>query len=304
MIDKIDFILFAQHGWADTSDRISQLAQRLATANTLAIAPDLGWLNTWISIEPLIDRLESEVIEAIASYPHASLKIIGHSLGGLIWLELLDRHPQWWLKVHSLVLLGCPIGGAHLARIIDPLSIGMGIARDLGKNRRALAEKIAQHIPTLVIAGDLDRGSDGTVTVECTKFLYSQFVCLPNLRHAALKVHPKLDSIIENFWHNPVLTEVSNTNFSDRLIIHLRSIPGMTDTHWRNFDRAQVYLTFKNALTIRTWKNTLQVEHIFLANEQEQCLYAGFVGWLHNQELLSSLEKIQQQYSSWFIVHC
>lgn len=295
-MSNIDFILFAQHGWADITNRISQLAQRLADSNTLVISPNLGWLNTWIAIEPLITRVEAEVTKAIATHPHAKIKIIGHSMGGLIWLELLDRHPEWWTKVHSLILLGSPIGGAHLARIIDPLGIGIGVAKDLGKNRRAIAEKIAQKIPTLVIAGDCDRGSDRTVTVESTKFSHSQFVCLPNISHNALKIHPKLDDIIQSFWKNPTITELSKTDFVEGIIDLIRSTKGMTDGHFKNFDRSRIYIFFENGLTIRAWTNYLQVKHIFLVDRDSKCIYSGYVGWLHSQELSQTLENIQKQY--------
>ncbi|NEQ86615.1 MAG: alpha/beta hydrolase, partial [Moorea sp. SIO2I5] len=161
MTDKPDFLLYAQHGWADTSKAIANLAQSIATSRTAIIAPDLGWFKTWLWIEPLIKQLEHIVLDTIVTYPQTPIRIIGHSMGGLIWLELLSRHQDWWSQVESLVLIGSPIGGADLARIIDPLGIGIGIAKDLGINRRQLAESIGAVIPTLVIAGDSDHGSDG-----------------------------------------------------------------------------------------------------------------------------------------------
>lgn len=290
-------ILFVQHGWADTCDRTLQLGQRLATAETIVIAPDLGWLNTWLWIEPLIERVEAEAKSAIATYSHASIDIIGHSMGGLIWLEVLDRHPEWWTKIRSLVLVASPIGGADLARTIDPLNIGFGIARDLGKNRRAIAEKIARHIPTLAIAGNFDNGSDGTITIESTKFAYSRFVCLPNRFHAELKAHPDLDDIIRAFWQDPAITSSLESDFTNLLIARLRWIPGMTDAHWRDFERSQTYITFKNNITVSTWSNPLQLDHVFVANGDRQCLYAGFVGWLHRQDLKIALQEIEQTHS-------
>jgi hypothetical protein len=293
MNDRPSTILFLQHGWADTCDRIFQLGQRLATSETIVIAPDLGWFDTWIRIEPLIAKVEAKASKAIAAYPNANIKIIGHSMGGLIWLEVLARHPEWLSKIHSLVLVASPIGGAHLARIIDPLAIGIGIAGDLGKNRRAIAEKIARQIPTLVIAGDIDNGSDGTVTVESTKFACSRFVCLLNRFHAALKNHPDLDKIIQDFWEDSVSLQLPEKNFSDRLIARLHSIPGMTDAHQRDFERSQPYILFQNGITIRTWSNPLRVDHVFVASSDRSCLYAGFVGWLHRQELRQALQKIE-----------
>ena len=47
-------ILFAQHGWADTHDRIADLAERIAPPAAIRIAPNLGYMRTWLRIEPLI----------------------------------------------------------------------------------------------------------------------------------------------------------------------------------------------------------------------------------------------------------
>lgn len=294
--ERPNFILFAQHGWADTNRSIGQLAKTLATPNTLIIAPNLGYFRTWLRIEPLIDRVERIAIETISKYPDTPIKIIGHSMGGLIWLELLDRHPEWHDRIHSLILIASPVGGADLARIFDPLGIGIGIAADLGKNRRKIAESIAKLIPTLVIAGDVDDGSDGTIPIEATKFFHSQFICLPNISHPALKNHSSLVEIINNFWGNISLIINSELNAIDRLIQRLRSIPGITDAHYRNFYRSQKYIDLPNDLTILTSKNFWQIPHVFLSNSEEKCLYAGFVGWKHAQILWENLEKIKYEY--------
>ena len=60
------FILFAQHGWADTFHDIAQLAKSLANSNTIVYTPDLGWVNTWLAIAPLIIKVENIATDAIA----------------------------------------------------------------------------------------------------------------------------------------------------------------------------------------------------------------------------------------------
>ena len=298
MIISPDFVLFAQHGWADDSKAIASLARSLATPKTLIVAPDLGWIKTWLRIDPLIHKLEQLFLEILVRYPKIPIKIIGHSMGGLIWLEVLSRHPEWWSQVHSLVLIASPIGGADLARIFDPLGIGIGMARDLGINRREMAELIATAIPTLIIAGDIDNGSDGTITIETTKFSGAKkFICLPALSHAVLKNHPEVAATIQNFWTNPqIAVDEQETNFSSLLIQQIRLVPGITDAHRRDFYQSRAYIRFHNGITIRTWRNPLQVEHVFIGNNEGQCLYGGFVGWLHADGLRRTLEDIKKQY--------
>lgn len=295
-MQKPNFLFFAQHGWSDNSNQIARLATALVTDKTLIIAPSLGLLNTYWRIQSLIKQVEDLATEQIARYPEVPLKIMGHSMGGLIWLELLDRHPEWWSKVHSVVVIGSPIGGADLARIIDPLNIGIGIAGDLGKNRRAIAQKIAQNIPTLCIASDLGNGSDGMVTLETTKFACSEFVCLEKIPHAHLRYHPDLVPIIQQFWANPQIAK-RKSDLVTEVIQHLQDVPGMTDADYRYLERSRLAFRLPQNLTIRTAKNFAGVNYVFVTNSSRKCLYAGYVGWLHAFELSKALQKLQQNYS-------
>lgn len=294
MATQTDFLLFAQHGWSDNGNDISKLAQAVATPNSLVIAPSLGLLRTYWGIEPLIKTVEQLVRQNLQQYPEIPWKIIGHSMGGLIWLEVLQRNPQWWNKVHSLVVIGSPIGGAHLARIIDPWRIGIGIARDLGKNRRPIAEKIAQHIPTLSIAGDINGGSDGMVNLTTTKFDYCQFICVPGIPHAALKSHPRLIPIIEDFWLNPQINPPQVPNLATKVIQRLQNIQGMTDANIRHFAKSEVTIKFPNGVSLHTWKNSLGVDHVFVSDEQGNCLYGGYVGWTDGPQLKQAIRELHK----------
>ncbi len=290
-------ILYAQHGWADDHTTIATLAAALSTPGMLVITPNLGMLKTWLRIEPLVEALEASVSTTIAQYPNVPLRAIGHSMGGLIWIEVLSRHPEWWSRLHSLVLVGSPVGGADLARAFDPLRVGIGIARDLGVNRRPLAEAIAAQIPTLVIAGDIDNGSDGTVTVQCTKVFGAEFVRLANVDHVALKNHAAVAIAIERFWRVidtegcPLTLKISDFEYG--LIQRLQAIEGITDGHERDFPKAQIEISYANGVTVRTWKNFMGIDHVFVASAAGDCLYSGFVGWLHAAELQQSLANLK-----------
>lgn len=289
-----DYLLFAQHGWADTGKDIGRLARALASSQTVIMAPSLGLIKTFIRIRPLINQLENIALEQIGAYPNVPLKIIGHSMGGLIWLELLNRHPQWWKKVHSLVILGSPVGGSDIARIIDPFGIGIGSAKDLGQNRRQLAEKIAQQIPTLSISSDIGMGSDGFVTVENTKFHYANWILLPGIHHNAMKCHPDMILPIQKFWQNPQLGSPPDPGFASQFIQRLRAVSGMTDTSYRNFRRSQIIANFPDNLTLHTWKNSIGINHVYLGQDEQHCLYAGYVGIIHNFDLRQAIKEIMK----------
>ncbi len=299
-VERPNFILYAQHGWADDCQGIAVLASKLAESNTVVITPSLGYLRTWLRIEPLIQTVEELVMNTSLRYPQVPIRIIGHSLGGLIWLEVLNRHPEWFDNVESLVLVGSPVGGADLARILDPLGIGLGMARDLGVNRRVLAEAIAAQIPTLVIAGDIDGGSDGTIPVTSTKVFGADFVLLPGVSHAALRNHPAVAVAIQKFWLLPKGPR-PEPDLAQILIRRLQQVPGMTDGHYRDFRWAKVFLTFENGVTLRLWKDPMGISHVFVACPEGECLYSGFVGWLHLKDLEQELRVLQQEQAAQLI---
>ncbi len=296
MSQSPDFILYAQHGWADTHHEIAKLATALGTTNSQIITPNLGWIRTWFRIEPLIQTVETVVGETLNTYPKTPMRIIGHSMGGLIWLEVLHRHPEWRSQIHSLVLIASPVGGADLARIFDPFAWGIGIARDLGINRRKMAESLAEIIPTLMIAGDSDNGSDSTISIESAKFNRAQFVCLPGLSHAVLKNHPRLIPIIREFWENPAVPPLPEADLTYTVIQRLQSIPAMTAAHRRDFVYSKPCLTFNTGMKIRWWKNPVQVEHIFIENSHGICIFAGFVGWKHTQDVHQCLANMAEDF--------
>jgi hypothetical protein len=190
------------------------------------------------------------------------------------------------------------VGGADLARMIDPLGWGIGIARDLGRSRRTIGTAIASQVPTLVIRGNIDGGSDGTITNCSTQLPYATVVELPGLSHPALRHHTQVSDAIRAFWQNPMQFQ-GECDSTAQLIQRLQTIEGITDAHQRDFYRAQVWLQFPNGITLRTWHNLLGIPHVFVASPQGQYLYGGFVGWLHVSQFWNALTVIQQDYQAY-----
>ena len=123
--NQIKLILFSQHGMIDNNERMGSLAHRIAPPQSSVIAPNLGFIETLFEIEPLIGKVEQIAEQKFIQYPNTPARIIASSLGGVIWVEVLSKHPEWWKRFESIVLLGSPIGGADLARIVDPFGWGM-----------------------------------------------------------------------------------------------------------------------------------------------------------------------------------
>lgn len=208
-------IIFSQHGMSDGNYSMETLAKKVAPPDSKIIAPYLGSLPSFVpdrfrfsiethfAIAPLIQKVAKSAEQTFQDYPDIPARIIATSLGGVIWVEVLSRHPEWWNRIESLILLGSPIGGADVAKIMSAWGVRIGMAKHLSDDRRYLAEKIAAVIPTLVVAGHIIGGWDLMVTVESTKIKYAHFVCLNGVNHSDLRTHPRVVQAIQEFWAKP-----------------------------------------------------------------------------------------------------
>ncbi|MBD2327146.1 lysophospholipase [Alkalinema sp. FACHB-956] len=295
--NHIKLILFSQHGMTDNNRAMGSLAHTVAPPQSYVVAPSLGFIQTHFEIEPLIGKLEQIAEQALLQYPGIPIRIIATSLGGVLWVEVLSRHPDWWERCESLVLLGSPIGGADLARIIDPFGWGIGMAKYLGQNRRILAEQITAQIPTLVIAGNTSGGDDGTVTIESTKLKHAHFIRLDGVSHPALRTHAAVVKVIQEFWSQPRQPlPAPEDNLISKLIEHFRSVPGITDASEKDFPRSKPIFSFTDGTSIRTWTNVVGVNHVFIANHYGKCEYAAFVGWIHSSDLQQAIAVAIQSF--------
>ncbi|NEP55028.1 MAG: hypothetical protein F6K65_42105, partial [Moorea sp. SIO3C2] len=114
-----DVTIFSQHGMTDDSRDMADLATQLQMNNAHIVAPNLGWINTLVEFESLITTVEQSATETFDQYPDIPTRILATSLGGILWIEALNRHREWWPRIESLILLGVPVGGANLARMVD-----------------------------------------------------------------------------------------------------------------------------------------------------------------------------------------
>lgn len=269
----VETLLFVQHGWADTNQAMLRFGQEIAKPGELVIAPNLGYVRTWLRIEPLIETVERAATEALAQHPHARIRAIGHSMGGLIWVELLTRHPEWLARTDRLVLVGCPVGGAQLAGILDPL--GLTIGRDLRVDRRARAEAIASIVPTLTIVGDLLGQHDGTVSHDSARLANARYVLMPSASHAALRNHRAVGQLVRAFFEHPEPPEVDHA----AMVAHFQAIQGMLPAEPALMMVAKVAMMLADGTTVRTLTPMPGLEVVFVADGEGRCRFAGAVPW-------------------------
>lgn len=265
------YLLFSQHGWADTNRAMLKLGRAVASADTEVVAPNLGYLRTWLGIEPLIAAVEASAAAALERHPAARLRIIGHSMGGLIWLEVLNRHPEWWPRTDRLVLLGTPVGGAELAALLN--TIGLAVGRDLLRSRRELAELVTAGIPTLVVVGDALPGHDGTVSHQSARLERVRFIAVHGVTHVTLRSSPAVQGLIRAFFDDP-----SPVSLDDgALIARLRELPGLQPADGRFMKLARVFLQFAEGTTVRAWLGVPGSEFVYLVDPAGECRFAGYL---------------------------
>lgn len=288
--DPVNTLVFAQHGWADDNRAMQRLGQALAPSHARVIAPALGFVRTWLRIEPLIQIVERAAEDALAAHPAARLRIVGHSMGGLIWIELLTRHPEWLARTDRLALIGCPVGGAELAGLLDPL--GLTIGRDLRVDRRARAEAVAAIVPTLTIVGDRLGPHDGTVSHQSARLPNARFLVAPLASHASSRHDPWVARLVRAFFDDPTPPAVD----LDLLLARIAAIPGLRPAEPKLLRLAQVVVMLADGTTIRTLNAIPGLLLVFVVDGEGRCRYAGLVPRASRPDLNHMLEEIRAQH--------
>jgi len=97
-----------------------------------------------------------ENVEALAAFARGKACFVGHSLGGVLLLEMLNRHPE--IEPQAVVLLGAPVRGCLAGRRFGRASLGrwmMGACNPLWEEREARWQRGA---PLGIVAGTLPMG--------------------------------------------------------------------------------------------------------------------------------------------------
>jgi hypothetical protein len=83
-VNQPKLIVFSQHGLSDTNSEMRSLAHKVSPPNSHIVAPNLGIVKTYFNIEPLIDRVTEEAVQAFEQYPNIPTRVIATSLSGVM----------------------------------------------------------------------------------------------------------------------------------------------------------------------------------------------------------------------------
>lgn len=111
-------------------------------------------------------------------------------------------------------------------------------------------------------------------------------------------MHDLIVEVGKTLWREAsyVETHANSIGGSAQYAIHiLHCVPGMTQAHDRDFKRANTIFNLKDGTVVKTWKNPVGVEHIFLADVHGHMVFGGFVGWIHSGGLHQAIEQIYRE---------
>lgn len=87
------------------------------------------------------------------------------------------------------------------------------------------------------------------------------------------------------------------SEISTQVIEKLSNTPGISQADGRDFKRATPRFKLKDGTMIRTYKNPVGVDHIFLADSSGKMLFAGYVGWIHSENLEATIAEIKKTFT-------
>ena len=61
----------------------------------------------------------------------------------------------------------------------------------------------------------------------------------------------------------------------------LDDVTGMTAAPRSDFSKSIPIMSLRDGAVVRTWKNLVGYDHVFLSDSKGNIIYGGFVGWIH-----------------------
>lgn len=89
------------------------------------------------------------------------------------------------------------------------------------------------------------------------------------------------------------------TTIQERAVEILNAVPGMTNAHSRDFKSARPIFSLRDGSVIKSHKNFIGVQHIFIANNNDQLVFGGYIEFwkagYNYTPLYEALNKIKKE---------
>ena len=172
---------------------------------------------SYASVEPTLTENANRLAAFARAQNATTLHWLGHSLGGLVILRMLECAPD--LPPGRIVLAGTPSRGSYAARELSKHQLGeMAIGRSLaewlaredhgtfpGREIGVIAGSNGFGLG-MFVAPELPEPNDGAVAVEETKLPAAcDHIVLP-VSHSGMLISHALANQVAAFWHNGSFT--------------------------------------------------------------------------------------------------
>ena len=177
--ENADTAVILVHGLWMRGIALFALRRRLARSTGLSLHTF-----SYPSISHGLDANSMALSRYVSSLPSQSIHLVGHSLGGLIILNLLEQNPD--PRIGRAILLGSPCAGSYCAaKLLRTSGLSMLVGRSIADSQRKAHWQTPVTVEIGVIAGNrslglgrivpgLPRPNDGVVTVEETRLAQSR----------------------------------------------------------------------------------------------------------------------------------
>ncbi|MEM8778814.1 MAG: hypothetical protein AAGF26_08085 [Cyanobacteria bacterium P01_G01_bin.49] len=84
---------------------------------------------------------------------------------------------------------------------------------------------------------------------------------------------------------------------TQEVVTILDQIPSITKASPRDFRHSEPLFQLRDGTTVKTWKNLLGVDHVFLADSNGRMLYGGNISWNNGEKLQQALIRIERDFT-------
>lgn len=101
--------------------------------------------------------------------------------------------------------------------------------------------------------------------------------------------------VVQDLTEKPqVASDISDVG--TQVVDKILNTPGITQCRGSHFKSATPKFKLKDGTIVKTYKNSVGVNHIFLADSSGKMLFGGYVSWLYSDDLKSTIAEIKETF--------
>ncbi len=91
-----------------------------------------------------------------------------------------------------------------------------------------------------------------------------------------------------------VATDISE--LSAQVIEKLFNTPGMIQSCGTKFKKATPNFKLKDGTILRTYRSSIGIEYVFLADARQRMIFGGYVNWIYCDDLKQTVAEIKREF--------